>query len=115
MSRKPRDIGGDPPRIPIVLISDDVEGAGLIASLSRPGANTTGLTILSPELSAKRLEVLSANAYQHHVHTHPPYPPDRWKVPTGVGTPSAPSIAIHGGSKAMGTGVRVAPRHTDPR
>jgi putative tryptophan/tyrosine transport system substrate-binding protein len=45
--------------IPIVLISDDVEGAGLITSLSRPGANTTGLTILSPELSAKRLEVLS--------------------------------------------------------
>lgn len=45
--------------IPIVVISDDVEGAGIIASLSRPGANTTGLTILSPELSAKRLEVLS--------------------------------------------------------
>ena len=45
--------------IPIVVISDDVEGAGLIASLSRPGANTTGLTILSPELSAKRLELLS--------------------------------------------------------
>lgn len=45
--------------IPIVLISDDVEGAGLIRSLSRPGANTTGLTILSPELSAKRLELLN--------------------------------------------------------
>ena len=45
--------------IPIVIISDDVEGAGLIASLSRPGANTTGLTILSPELSAKRLEALN--------------------------------------------------------
>jgi putative ABC transport system substrate-binding protein len=45
--------------IPIVLISDDVEGAGLITSLSRPGGNTTGLTILSPELSAKRLEVLT--------------------------------------------------------
>src|SRR6476646_6743891 len=45
--------------IPIVIISDDVEGAGLIASLSRPGANTTGLTILSPELSAKSLEVLN--------------------------------------------------------
>ena len=26
--------------------------------LSRPGGNLTGLTILSPELSAKRLEVL---------------------------------------------------------
>jgi putative ABC transport system substrate-binding protein len=45
--------------IPIVAISDDVIGAGLISSLSKPGGNTTGLTILSPELSAKRLEVLS--------------------------------------------------------
>ena len=44
--------------IPIVAISDDIVGAGLVASLSRPGGNTTGLTILSPELSAKRLEVL---------------------------------------------------------
>ena len=45
--------------IPIVAFSDDVLGAGLISSLSRPGGNTTGLTIFSPELSAKRLEVLS--------------------------------------------------------
>ena len=46
------------PTIPIVAISDDIVGAGLVTSLSRPGANTTGLTIMSPELSAKRLEVL---------------------------------------------------------
>jgi putative ABC transport system substrate-binding protein len=44
--------------IPIVAISDDIVGAGLVASLSRPDGNTTGLTIMSPELSAKRLEVL---------------------------------------------------------
>jgi len=44
--------------IPIVAISDDILGARIVASLSRPGGNTTGLTILSPELSAKRLEVL---------------------------------------------------------
>jgi putative tryptophan/tyrosine transport system substrate-binding protein len=44
--------------IPIVAIADDILGAGLITSLSRPGGTTTGLTILSPELSAKRLEVL---------------------------------------------------------
>jgi putative ABC transport system substrate-binding protein len=44
--------------IPIVAFSDDILGAGLIASLSRPGRNMTGLTILSPELSAKRLELL---------------------------------------------------------
>ena len=45
-------------KIPIVAISDDILGAGLVASLSHPDANTTGLTIMSPELSAKRLEVL---------------------------------------------------------
>ena len=45
-------------QIPIVAMGDDFLGAGVIVSLSRPGKNTTGLTILSPELSAKRLEVL---------------------------------------------------------
>jgi ABC-type uncharacterized transport system substrate-binding protein len=44
--------------IPIIAITDDILGAGLISNLSRPGGNITGLTILSPELSAKRLEVL---------------------------------------------------------
>jgi putative ABC transport system substrate-binding protein len=44
--------------IPIVAISDDILGAGLVTSLSRPDRNTTGLTIMSPELSAKRVEVL---------------------------------------------------------
>jgi putative ABC transport system substrate-binding protein len=44
--------------IPIVAIADDMVGAGLVTSLSRPSGNTTGLTILAPELSAKRLEVL---------------------------------------------------------
>jgi putative tryptophan/tyrosine transport system substrate-binding protein len=44
--------------IPIVAIADDILGAGIVASLSRPGGNTTGLTILAPELSAKRLELL---------------------------------------------------------
>ena len=44
--------------IPIVALSDDILGAGLIASLSRPGGNITGLSFLAPELSAKRLELL---------------------------------------------------------
>ena len=39
--------------IPIVAMSDDILGAGLIASLSRPGGNITGLTILSPNLVRK--------------------------------------------------------------
>src|SRR5215469_1907526 len=44
--------------IPIVANSDDMLGMGLVPSLARPGGNTTGLTILSPELNAKRLQLL---------------------------------------------------------
>ena len=44
--------------IPIVSVADDLLGSGLIGTLSQPGGNTTGLTILAPELSAKRLELL---------------------------------------------------------
>jgi putative ABC transport system substrate-binding protein len=45
--------------IPIVIpdSADPVE-AELVASLSRPGGNVTGLTIMSPKLSGKRLELL---------------------------------------------------------
>jgi putative tryptophan/tyrosine transport system substrate-binding protein len=45
--------------IPIVLTnSADPVGAGLVESLARPGGNVTGVTTLTAELSAKRLEVL---------------------------------------------------------
>ena len=44
--------------IPIVALGDDLLGSGLIGSLSRPGGNTTGISILAAELSAKRLELL---------------------------------------------------------
>src|SRR6516225_299546 len=45
--------------IPIVALGDDLLGSGLIGSLSRPGGNTTGISIIAAELSAKRLELLS--------------------------------------------------------
>ena len=45
--------------IPIVITNaGDPVGAGLVASLARPGGNVTGLASLSPELNSKRLEVL---------------------------------------------------------
>ena len=45
--------------IPIVMTNaGDPVGAGLVASLARPGGNVTGLSSLSPELNSKRLEVL---------------------------------------------------------
>jgi putative ABC transport system substrate-binding protein len=45
--------------IPIVMTSDtDPVGNKFVASLARPGGNITGLSILAPELSGKRLELL---------------------------------------------------------
>jgi putative ABC transport system substrate-binding protein len=54
----PRIVQEATSKIPIIAICDDILGAGLISSLAQPGGNITGLTIMSPELSAKRLEVL---------------------------------------------------------
>ena len=45
--------------IPIVMTNaGDPVGAGLVASLARPGGNVTGLSSLAPELNTKRLEIL---------------------------------------------------------
>jgi ABC-type uncharacterized transport system substrate-binding protein len=44
--------------IPIVGMTDDMVGSGLVASMARPGGNTTGVSILAPELDVKRLEIL---------------------------------------------------------
>ena len=43
---------------PHVAISEDMVGDGFVASLARPGGNTTGISILSPELDGKRQELL---------------------------------------------------------
>src|SRR5438132_12612245 len=45
--------------IPIVMASvGDALGAGYVASLARPGANITGLTLVATDQSAKRLQLL---------------------------------------------------------
>jgi putative ABC transport system substrate-binding protein len=45
--------------IPIVIgNAADPVGTGLVASLARPGGNITGLSMMSPELMGKRLELL---------------------------------------------------------
>jgi ABC-type uncharacterized transport system substrate-binding protein len=46
--------------IPIIARTGDPVVLGLVANLSHPGGNITGTTTISPELSAKRLEVLRA-------------------------------------------------------
>ena len=45
--------------IPIVsAVMGDAVGTGLVASLARPGGNVTGLSILTPDLAGKQLELL---------------------------------------------------------
>jgi putative ABC transport system substrate-binding protein len=59
--------GGDPAMhalkaatqiVPIVGGAEDMVASGLVASLSRPGGNITGVSMLSPELDGKRLDIL---------------------------------------------------------
>lgn len=46
--------------IPIVMAgAADPVGVGIVASLSRPGGNITGMSLQSPELAGKRMELLT--------------------------------------------------------
>src|SRR5439155_4041688 len=46
--------------IPVVMVaSGDPVEAGFVTSLARPGGNLTGLSLVAPELSGKRLELLT--------------------------------------------------------
>jgi ABC-type uncharacterized transport system substrate-binding protein len=44
--------------IPIVMMASNPVGNGLVQSLAHPGGNITGLSLLSPEVSGKRLQLL---------------------------------------------------------
>ena len=44
--------------IPILAVTDDMVGQGLVTSLAKPGGNTTGVSILATELDGKRQEIL---------------------------------------------------------
>jgi putative ABC transport system substrate-binding protein len=44
--------------MPIVFLVGDPVGAGLVASLAKPGGNSTGVSLITTELTAKRLDLL---------------------------------------------------------
>ncbi|MGZ3295380.1 MAG: ABC transporter substrate-binding protein, partial [Xanthobacteraceae bacterium] len=45
--------------VPLDSMSEDLVGEGFVASLAKPGGNITGISLLSPELDGKRLEILT--------------------------------------------------------
>lgn len=67
--------GGDPPvraaqqatkEIPILAIAEDMVGSRFVASLAKPGGNTTGVSILSSELDGKRQQILMEAVPEAH-------------------------------------------------
>jgi putative tryptophan/tyrosine transport system substrate-binding protein len=52
--------------VPIVCVTGNPVGTGLVASLSRPGGNITGLSLLSGDYSAKWLELLKEGVPKLH-------------------------------------------------
>jgi len=44
--------------IPLIGLTNDMVAAGFVKSLARPGGNTTGISMLSPELDGKRQDIL---------------------------------------------------------
>jgi putative tryptophan/tyrosine transport system substrate-binding protein len=45
--------------LPIVMLASDPVGNHLVTSLARPGRNSTGVSLFSPDLSGKRIEMLA--------------------------------------------------------
>jgi len=70
--------------IPIAMTSaSDPVGTGLVASLAHPGGNTTGTSIVSWDLFAKRLELLrqvlpNVSRVAVLINRHNPAPADAW-------------------------------------
>jgi putative tryptophan/tyrosine transport system substrate-binding protein len=44
--------------LPILALAEDMVRSGFVASLAKPGGNTTGVSILTSELNSKRQEIL---------------------------------------------------------
>jgi putative ABC transport system substrate-binding protein len=68
--------------IPIVAVAYDLVDAGFITSLAKPGGNITGVSILSPELGTKKLDILKEivpTARRFGVLTEPALKSPKWR------------------------------------
>jgi putative ABC transport system substrate-binding protein len=87
--------------IPIVftLVGDPVK-AGILRTIARPGGNVTGISSLTPELAAKRLEIL---------HTLAPNARRVWAIHHSE-DPAAIAAIQRAGDAAMRLNVELVPR-----
>ena len=83
--------------IPIVVpVAVDPVGTGLVASLAKPGGNVTGMSMLAPAISAKRVELikeLAPNAKRLAILLDPAV--DAGQVPATVGAARALGLQFH--------------------
>ena len=84
--------------IPIVVAAGvDLVGAGIVASLARPGGNITGLSVIDVDMSAKQLELLRAFSPRL----------SRVAVLLNPGNPANPAVFKHLQAAAPALGVEV--------
>ena len=84
--------------IPIVFAMGDPVKRGLAASLNRPGGNATGMSILSPDLEAKRLGLLHEilpQAVILGVLLNPNFPPAQEQLDEVQEAARATGLQIH--------------------
>jgi putative ABC transport system substrate-binding protein len=85
--------------IPIVMVhGTDPVGLGFVASLARPGGNITGLSLQSPELTGKRLQLLKEaipNLSRVGILWDPAFPGGRFEVTEAEVAARALGIGLH--------------------
>jgi ABC-type uncharacterized transport system substrate-binding protein len=99
------------PTTPIVMSSiNDPVGAGLVASLARPGANTTGLANLVQDFTPKLVEILRTTIPTATVIAglfNPTNPSNRKLLESAESTSMGVTFRLHGVEDPGRTGRRV--------
>ena len=88
--------------IPIVVMTDNLVGAGLVSSFNRPDRNMTGVSVMATELDAKRLELLASILPPH----------SKVMLLADAVTPPLSRPAMHRTAQALGLQLTEATVHT---
>jgi putative tryptophan/tyrosine transport system substrate-binding protein len=102
--------------IPIVVKIFDPVGSGLVASLSRPDGNVTGMSVMETDLWPKRLELLreAVPSASHVAAVHPPSNPAAPSLP-GLGSLTFFLRETEAAAKALGVQLTSVELGREPR